>query len=307
MRYFISLVLLFVLSAQTHAQQGKLYLNKIFEETARKKNISYSDDPVKTSKSQLLDVYLPLKDTNTLRPLIILMHGGGFRFGSKNISRMKIWGKFFAERGYVVAAINYRKSKKHPLNNFEDLAEACADAMEDASMALKYLRQNYKDFGIDTGKVIMGGHSAGGMIALQSAYSTREEIMRMIRRESASQKPAVSHNSNRLLAVINYWGAIYDTAWLKNARVPIVSAHGSKDRVVPYNFKEAPIYGSGAIHRVADRIGIINDLKTFDGKGHELQAHFNPVYAGPIARKRWRQAADFTVEFLYSKVLALNQ
>ncbi|RYG00258.1 MAG: alpha/beta hydrolase [Chitinophagaceae bacterium] len=204
---------------------------------------------------------------------------------------------------YVVAAINYRKSKKHPLDNFEDLAEACADAMDDAGLAVRYLRAHHKAFGIDTSKVIMGGHSAGGMIALQSAYSSREEIVQLIRNDKTNGKPSVPHNPNHLIAVINYWGAIYDTAWLKNSRVPIVSVHGSKDRVVKYDIGEAPMFGSAAIKRVADRFGIKNDLQTYYGKGHELQAHFNPVYAGPIVRKRWKKAAQFTAGFLYSNVL----
>ena len=59
------------------------------------------------------------------------------------------------------------------------------------------------------------------------------------------------------------------------------------------------MFGSAAIHRQAAKLNIPNALKIYEGKGHELQRHFNPVYAGPVARKRWRQAADFASLFLY--------
>ncbi len=136
------------------------------------------------------------------------------------------------------------------------------------------------------------------MIALQSVYSSPGEMQQLVN-PAAPVSPGIAHNQQRTLAIINFWGAIYDTSWLRNASVPIVSVHGSRDRVVPIESGDTPMYGSAPIHRVAERLNIPNALKIFEGKGHELQRHFNPIYAGPVARKRWREAADFASLFLY--------
>jgi acetyl esterase/lipase len=187
--------------------------------------------------------------------------------------------------------------------------------------------------------MVLAGHSAGGMLALHSAYADKGDLAALVQlhRDGTSGasakekthagdagagdpghpaayamksgtakadtgKPATGKPATGVIAIINFWGAIYDTTWLTRARIPIVSVHGSKDRVVPYNYGEAPVFGSAVIHRVADRQGIINALKTYPGIGHELQKHFNPLYAGPIARKRWRASADFAAAFLQKRL-----
>jgi hypothetical protein len=57
---------------------------------------------------------------------------------------------------------------------------------------------------------------------------------------------------------------------------------------------------------VADALRIPNKLKVFEGYGHELQKHFNPVFAGAKAKKRWLMAGDFIADFLYEQLFALQ-
>jgi acetyl esterase/lipase len=304
MKFLVILGILILPGYKSVAQIPVRYRTAVFSDVTRKKNIFYGEDSSAKRKSHLLDIYEPAGDTLHNRPVIVLMHGGGFKFGSKNTSRMRIWGKHFAKKGYVCAAINYRLSSKNPLRNFEDLAESCQDASDDAISAVKYLKAHVNDLNIDSSRVILAGHSAGGMIALQNVYGSKPELNRLIKKD-VSETSDSKHNPAGIVAIINFWGAIYDTAWLANARVPVVSVHGSKDRVVPYDFKiDNPLFGSAAIHRNADRLRIPNALKTFPGMGHELQKHFIPVYAGPVARKRWRSAADFAADFLYDQLFS---
>jgi len=304
MRFVLIIFMLDLLSYKSLAQLPVRYRKQVFSAIVRKKNIFYGENSTDKRKPHLLDIYEPAGDSLTGRPLIVLMHGGGFKFGSKNISRMRIWGKHFAKKGYVCATINYRLSTKNPLRNFEDLAEGCRDASEDAITAVKYLKEHAREFNIGSSRIILAGHSAGGMIALQTVYSSVQEINRLIKKDiPADTNP--KHNPAGIAAIINFWGAVYDTTWLANARVPIVSVHGSKDRVVPYDFKnDNPLFGSAAIQRTAERLKIPNALKTYPGKGHELQKHFNPLYAGPVVRKRWRAAADFAADFLFFQLFS---
>jgi len=298
LRYNTMFLIVFALSLHLTGQEKIKYRDLVFSHAERQKNLYYGDSAKPRQKAYFMDLYGSDKDTGNARPVIVLMHGGGFKFGSKNISRMKIWGRRFAKMGYLCVAINYRLSSKKPLSRFEDLAEGCLEASEDALRAVQWLKSNWRILRIDTSRIVLGGHSAGGMIALQSVYSSNEEIKALLS-SGTGHRSGGKHNPGQIAAIINFWGAIYDTTWLANAKVPIVSVHGSKDRVVPINFKTTPMFGSAAIHRTADRLGISNALKVYQGKGHELQKHFNPIYAGPVARRRWRESADFAAAFLF--------
>jgi hypothetical protein len=114
----------------------------------------------------------------------------------------------------------------------------------------------------------------------------------------------VSHtiDAGHIAAVVNFWGGIFHIDWLQNARVPIVSVHGKKDGIVPYDHKGYPLYGSFAIHRTADSLHIPNQLKTYDDYSHELQKHFNPFIVSGPTKKRWLEAGQFAADFLYREL-----
>ncbi len=276
----------------------------VFDDVQVQKNLMYKTNPAPGIKKKYyyFDFYQPANDSTAYRPLIIWLHGGGFKFGKKTSGGLPIWSKTFAQRGYVCAAVNYRLSKKHPLKNFTDLVQGCADAVEDINEALRFFKAHYKEYRIDTNKIILGGNSAGGMIALQAVYSSQAEMAMLIHAGDSTSEGADIHNPQHIAAVISYWGALFNINWLQNARVPIVSVHGNKDRVVPYDDKKPPLYGSLAVHRMADSLQIPNAVKIFEGYAHELQKHFNPLYEGSAARKRWRQAGAFTADFLYQQL-----
>jgi acetyl esterase/lipase len=249
------------------------------------------------------DFYEAAADSSGLRPLIIWLHGGGFKFGKKTSAGTPVWSKTFAQRGYVCAAINYRLSKKHPLKNFADLLEGCINAIEDLDSAIHFFKQHWLAYRIDTNLILAGGNSAGGMIALQAVYSSPQAIALLAKQTDTLQK---TYCPPKLAAVINCWGALFDLRWLRNNRVPIVSVHGQNDRVVPYNNKNPSLFGSAAIHRAADSLRIPNTVKIFPGYSHELQKHFNPLFAGSKARKRWLEAGEFIAAFLYRQLFALH-
>ncbi|MEP6728166.1 MAG: alpha/beta hydrolase [Bacteroidota bacterium] len=276
----------------------------VFKDVKVQKDLLYKTDPAPGIKKKYyrFDFYEAVADSTPSRPLIIWLHGGGFKFGKKKSGGLPLWSKTFARRGYTCAAINYRLSKKHPLKNFADLVEGCADAIEDVNEAIQYFKKHCAIFKIDTSRIILGGNSAGGMIALQAVYSSPAEMAMLMHRGDSTSTVAHNHNPQHIAAIINYWGALFDLSWLKNATIPVVSVHGKKDRVVPYDHNKPGIYGSLAIHRVADSLQIPNSLKVYDNYSHELQKHFNPLFAGGSAKKRWLEAGQFTADFLYEQL-----
>lgn len=281
-----------------------LYKDEVFPQISIRRNLSYSPD-AKISAHRF-DWYEPTGDTAAFRPLIIWMHGGGFKFGSKRLNSIRLWSKFFAHRGYVCAAIEYRLGKKDFRFHFDHIIRDCYSAVRDCRLAIDYFKTNALEFRIDRNRIILAGNSAGGMLALQTAYASDADMLKLLNDPDFT---TASHSiePGDIAAVINYWGGIFQLDWLKNARVPIVSAHGRLDRIVPFDYRGFPLYGSAAIHRTADSLGIPNRLLTYDCHTHELQKGFNPIFQGRATKRRWREAAQFAADFLYGELFDGNR
>jgi predicted esterase len=304
----------FALAVHAQMKSPALYKDEVFPAVTVQKDLSYGREK---ERSNLFDWYEPKQDSAALRPLIIWMHGGGFKFGSKEEVAIRLWSAGFARRGYVCAAINYRLSKKFERFDFDGLVRGCYTAIQDARLAIAYFRKNAGRLQIDTNRIVLAGNSAGGIMALQIAFSNDTELMQLIGspvigspdpglagrapesgpggRGPGGRAPEPGH----IAAVVNFWGGIFQTSWLKTVRVPIVSVHGKRDRIVPYDHKGFPLYGSLAIHRAADSLFIPNRLKIYDHYAHQLQKHFFPLFAGRGVKKRWEEAGQFAADFLY--------
>ena len=112
----------------------------------------------------ILDVYLPA-DRAEPKPLIVYVHGGGWRGGHTRQS-----GAFadfpavladLASRGYVVASIEYRLSGEAPF----------PAALDDVRSAIRFLKANARQYGIDTARTGIFGGSAGGQLAVLEAVT----------------------------------------------------------------------------------------------------------------------------------------
>lgn len=307
--HLLSFTLLLAFTCTAAAQQSAAparFKDPVFGEIRIQKNLLYKTTiPAGTKKKYYqFDFYEPLTDTAPCRPLIIWLHGGGFKFGKKTSAGTPVWSQTFAQRGYVCAAINYRLSKKHPLKNFPDLLAGCSTAIEDVQQAVDFFKLHYRQFRIDTNHIILGGNSAGGMIALQAVYSSPWEMAKLAHSADSIMPGNFVHNPQHIAAVISCWGALFNGSWLKNGTTPIVCIHGSADRVVNAGDKNPLLLGSLAIHRGADEWHIPNGVKIFEGYGHELQKHFNPFFPGHGARQRWLEADRFIAAFLYRQLFS---
>jgi acetyl esterase/lipase len=98
---------------------------------------------------QKLDLYLP--PAGTRWPLVVAIHGGAFRMGSKEGEPA---GAFVA-RGFAVAAINYRLSQ-HAVFPAQ---------IEDGKAAVRWLRGHALEHGYDPDRIASYGASAGGHLA----------------------------------------------------------------------------------------------------------------------------------------------
>jgi len=101
---------------------------------------------------QKLDIYLPrgYRDGPAL-PVLVWIHGGGFRTGSKS----PMPGRDFLKLGYAMVSIDYRLT-----------SEAIFPAQaEDCKAAIRWLRANATTYNFDTDHIGVLGNSAGGVLA----------------------------------------------------------------------------------------------------------------------------------------------
>jgi acetyl esterase/lipase len=95
------------------------------------------------------------------KPAIVFIHGGSFVTGSPRTSFLPVFGEMdgllahIASRGYVVVAIAYRLAyeAKWPAQ------------LQDAKTAIRWVRANAAQYGVDPERVAVWGESAGGGVA----------------------------------------------------------------------------------------------------------------------------------------------
>jgi carboxylesterase type B len=125
MRISIAALLSFFASVSGHSQnvQPVLYKDAVFSETLIQKDLSYATTTHAgiNEKYFLFDLYQPKEDVNSMRPLIIWLHGGGLKFGSKKAAGIRLWCENFARRGYVCAGLNYPLGKNKTRFTFSEL------------------------------------------------------------------------------------------------------------------------------------------------------------------------------------------
>ncbi|MBO4585592.1 MAG: alpha/beta hydrolase [Bacteroidales bacterium] len=195
--------------------------------------ISKMGDKKKKDLPLTMDVYMPKDDDGSvLRPLLVLIHGGGFYNGNKTNAGYKEWGTYFASLGYTVASVNYRLGFHA---NKASIEKAGLRAVQDVNAAIRYIVHNKREFGVDPQRVFVAGTSAGAITALNVAYMRDENIPSSAKGEGTID--AVNPNLKdrfSIRGIGSMWGAVNDLSILNNANVPIIAFHSTGDPVVPF-------------------------------------------------------------------------
>ncbi len=217
------------------------------------------------------EVFYPVEHTG-VKPLIMLAYGGAFVAGEKE--DMSEFAAEFASRGYVATTFDYRlynlfwgnptpsKFVKLAFNAVDDMAEATD------SMIARADRYN-----IDTTSIFLGGVSAGAIMSIHlTAVDSLDPLDSLIRGEFSARPLIGAFNKANVKGILNLSGAIYDTTYLDNETIPMISMHGDMDETVNIDYGLAAgilnLYGSRPIHERLDKIGTLNYLKVIEGGGH---------------------------------------
>jgi acetyl esterase/lipase len=114
-------------------------------------DIAYGPSP-----AQRLDVYLPASAADGGAPVILFLHGGGWRRGDKGMAQMVAnKAPHWLGKGFVFASANYRM-----LPDADVVQQA-----DDAARALAFVQARASGWGGDPARVVLVGHSAGAHLA----------------------------------------------------------------------------------------------------------------------------------------------
>ncbi|MFT6768803.1 MAG: para-nitrobenzyl esterase, partial [Flavobacteriales bacterium] len=128
---------------------GNRFFNQVFNDYTEIENIVYGENInyQGSTTELLLDVYQPVGDIETARPLIVMVHGGSFIGGSKDGVDVTSLASDFTKMGYVVASINYRLGLPITLDLETPATEAVVRGYHDAKAAVRFFRKDIAESG----------------------------------------------------------------------------------------------------------------------------------------------------------------
>ena len=261
-----------------------------------------------------MDIYKPVGDTMTYRPLMVFQFGGGFLIGDKLLPPAPAYCSYWAERGYVAVSIDYRLGFN--ASSGQSTERAVYRAVQDLQAALRFLSEFRNTYGVDTGNIIVSGNSAGAFTTLHSTFMEQADAPAShegfgIGLDSDDLGGLYESGNNywnneevKVHGIIANWGAILDTTFIGDApddMVPTILFHGTEDNAVPYEVGQPfsspffpDVYGSLPISERLENTGIPYRFVSLTGAGHEPEL-VNNAYLDTIV---WESGA-----FMYHHVL----
>jgi acetyl esterase/lipase len=222
-----------------------------------------------------MHILRPKTPTGEPMPVLVWIHGGGWRGGSYNQGIRLL--PPFAAKGYFCVSVEYRLSgeAKFPAQ------------IHDCKCAIRYLRAHAKKYNIDPNRIGVWGASAGGhLVALLGTSGDVKEL------EGSGGWP---DQSSRVQAVCDWFGPteffklvadsegatspveglldgkVADRAELAKLAAPlthvskddapILMMHGDMDRLVPLSQSEV-------LHEALKKAGVDSTLHVVKGAGH---------------------------------------
>jgi len=153
----------------------------------------------------VMDVWLA--ETDKPAPLVVYIHGGGFRAGSKNSASTRMV-RGFLDSGISVAAINYRLTDTDPF----------PAAHHDSARAVQFLRHKAKDWDLDPKRFGATGGSAGGGISMWLAF--HDDLA-----DPDSDDPVARQSTRLTCAVVNAAQSSYDPRYTRSIGLPRLEEH----------------------------------------------------------------------------------
>ena len=227
----------------------------------------------------LLDVYHSPSQT-TLRPAVIVLHGGGFVSGSRSDFSVVEPARRLAEAGYVAFAIDYRLFQE------QDRRNAWPTPLDDAQQAVRWVRAHASIYDVDPRQLGAYGISAGAGLAAHlgvretrdnsdpelAAYSSR--VTCVVDLAGPTDGTLASANPGDSAFALTFFGGtiteipdVYQDAsalsHIDEESAPFLVVHGAQDPVVP-------VEHSRRLVAVLRQEGIEVDYVELPDAGHDV-------------------------------------
>jgi alpha/beta superfamily hydrolase len=219
------------------------------------------------SDSLRLNLFTPIGDGQTERPLVIAIHGGGLIEGHRN--ELNDYCRIMASMGWAAATVTYRLGYYgtgilDPPYAYDpnEMRRAIFRAMQDAKGAIRFLKGRHEEDSTSTNNVLLAGFSAGSITAMHAAYLDQPEekpaaafaigdVQHFFdfypRPDLGSIDGDLNQNGSNasILGVSNFFGALLDTTFIGSATDPaLYSYHQTMDPVVACGLNR-PYWGIG--------------------------------------------------------------
>ena len=207
-----------------------------------------------------MDSYVPDNNLQN-RPLLMLIHGGGFSGGSKQQEALVAMAIYYASRGFVVFSIDYRlRGDKGTIpqewidatTNVDpaelDQLYAMYPAHRDAKAALRWIIANADNYHINTDYITVGGGSAGAITSIGLGVSElgdyKDEISVSGDNTLSTTNPSQTYE---VKTILDFWGSnvsieilesIYGYQRFDQNDPALFIAHGTEDPTVPFSSAE---------------------------------------------------------------------
>jgi acetyl esterase/lipase len=138
------------------------------------RDLRYASSPGTAARLQSLDLYTPVRPAGCgAAPVVVWVHGGAFVTGDKaNGIAKKV--SLFTTEGWGFASLNYRlvdDPGAGPTTGRYPAPE------QDVAAAVAFLRRSAGTYGLDAGRMVFLGHSAGAFLAsLDTTYDIPTQI-----------------------------------------------------------------------------------------------------------------------------------
>lgn len=274
--------------AQNDACDGLRYRTEVFTATTVALAVPFGEGTTIGGNTQtlLMDIYEPVDDMAEQRPVIILAFGGSFIAGDRgDVANLC---EYYASRGYVAAAIDYRlyDLPLFPPPTPEEMEVVVIKSISDMKAAVRFLREDAdtdNQYRVDPSLVFVGGVSAGGIAAAHTAMLDSLDNLSDSLRDKVAAEGGFEGNtstnyaySSEVQGLVNFSGALNSALWIDSDDPPFYSVHNELDGVVPYGGAFATVFGipiiyvegSGRMAEVGDSLGVTNELLTIPGDGH---------------------------------------
>lgn len=246
-----------------------------------------------TGREELkMDLYYP-DQVETLLPVIVYVHGGGWTGGNKAGGAGFRFLPVLRKQGYLTISVNYRLSPKHKFPAH----------IEDVKCAIRHLRAEAETYNLDPNRIgAIGGSAGGHLVALLGVTD-----------ESAGMEGSGGYleYSSRVQAVIDMFGPIDPAesctvgwarqvfgakcedeiislasplAYISSDDPPFLILHGDRDELVP--LEQSQIF--------YDRLtaaGVPATLQIIVSAGHGLSSSGDPIE--PSIEALLQLAVDF--------------